>query len=358
MQKKIAIVGAGLIGKRHIEAASYVDNISISAIVDTSCDASTYADENSIPLFPSIDALFKSQNPDGIILCTPTNLHVVQGLECISHNCPVLIEKPIAVEATKAEGLVQFAKERSVPILVGHHRRHNPIIQCAKQAIEDGQLGEIRSVNAMCWFYKPDEYFEIAPWRKALGAGPISVNLVHDIDLIRYLCGEVKSVVAVSTPAKRGFENEDLAAAILRFENGVIGTISVSDSAVSPWSWEMTSGEYPVYPKTDQFCYQISGSKGALSIPDLKLWQHENEPDWWSPISATMQPYKSADPLIMQLSHFAEVIEGNEIPLVSGEEGLKTLQVIEAIQTSAAKGVEVNIEELYASEPQVSGIFA
>ena len=141
-----------------------------------------------------------------------------------------------------------------------------------------------------------------------------------------------------ASPSRRGFENEDLSAAILRMENGAIGTLTVSDSVVSPWSWEMTSGEYPVYSSTAQSCYMLGGSEGSLSVPDLTLWRHDGGRDWWKPITATVEPRDASDPLINQIAHFAAVIAGEEQPLVSGDEGLKTLQVIEAIQKAARTG--------------------
>jgi predicted dehydrogenase len=186
-----------------------------------------------------------------------------------------------------------------------------------------------------CWFYKPDDYFEAAPWRKKAGAGPISVNLVHDVDLMRHFLGEVITVQAQMAPSLRGFENEDLAAAVLRFESGAVCTITVSDSVVSPWSWELTSREYPIYPATNESCYLIGGSEGALSIPDMRLWQHEGGTSWWNPITATAMPVSSSDPLINQIAHFEQVIRGATEPLVTGEEGLKTLSVVEAIQVAA-----------------------
>ena len=257
---------------------------------------------------------------------------------------PVLVEKPIATTAEDARSLVNAAEQAGVPILVGHHRRHNPLILKAHEMIGEGLIGEVRAVHASCWFYKPDPYFEEAPWRQRIGAGPISVNLVHDVDLIRHLCGEIVTVQAQATPSARGFENEDVAAAVLRFENGAVGTITVSDSIVAPWSWEMTSGEYPVYPATQESCYQIGGSHGALSLPDLTLWTHPGARDWWSPISATTAPREASDPLVNQIAHFAEVIAGRAEPLVSGREGLKTLQVVEAIQVSAATSTLVSVE--------------
>ena len=75
--------------------------------------------------------------------------------------------------------------------------------------------------RATCWFYKPDHYFNSAPWRKQKGAGPIYVNLIHDIDLLRYFCGDVRSVFAYGVPSKRGYENEDVASILLKFENDI-----------------------------------------------------------------------------------------------------------------------------------------
>ena len=199
-------------------------------------------------------------------------------------------------------------------------------------------------MHANCWFDKYDEYFDKAPWRKRKGAGPISVNLVHDIDLIQHLCGQVESVQAQSTPSSRGFENEDVAAALLKFENGAIGTITVSDSIVAPWSWEMTSKENPVYPSTSESCYFIGGTHGSLSIPDLTVWNHKDERDWWRPIISASAHCEVADPLQNQLMNFVNVIKNIENPLVSGREGFRTLQVIEAIQKSALTQQSVKVD--------------
>jgi len=150
-------------------------------------------------------------------------------------------------------------------------------------------------------------------------------------------------VQAAATKSMRGFENEDVAAAVLTFANGVVGTITVSDSVVSPWSWELTAGENPCYPATSQSCLLIGGNKGSLSIPDLTVWSHHGERSWWNPISATSVPHGSSDPLVNQITHFGEVIACKAAPLVSGLEGLKTLQVIEAIQISAQDNQAVEI---------------
>jgi len=335
---KLAISGLGLVGVRHVAAASRLSDVEVVAVVDPGNAAKVEAARMNLAVFDTLDDLFEAQVIDGLIIATPTPLHATHAHVAIERGCPVLIEKPIATKASEAKGFVELAETKGVPVLIGHHRRHNPLIQAAKTAIEDGLLGEIRAVQALCWFYKPDTYFDAAPWRKHPGAGPISVNLVHDVDLLRYLCGDVRSLVADSAPSRRGYENEELATALLTFESGALGSLSVSDAVVSPWSWEMTAKEYPIYPVTDQSCYQIGGTRGALSIPDLTLWRHEGEPDWWQPMRQEALAYEEADPLIRQLAHFRDVILGQDQPLVSGREGLKSLQVIEAIASSAKTG--------------------
>lgn len=341
---RMAIAGIGLAGRRHAEAIDQLQGISLCAVVEPDEVGQNYAANLNIPCHETLDELFAEHSPDGVILATPTTLHVTQGLECIRQGCPVLVEKPLGTTSKECIRLVSEAERNGVVLMVGHHRRFNPLIRRAKEVISAGELGNIRAVHINTWFYKPDEYFENAPWRKKFGAGPISVNLAHDIDLIRYLCGEVEAVQGHSVPSARGYENEDVAAAVLQFSNGAIGTITVSDSIVAPWSWELTSGEYPIYPPTSESCYWIGGSHGSFSLPDLRLWTHcEGLRDWWTPISATSLTRGSSDPLVNQISHFADVIRGKSKPLVPGREGLQSLKVIEAIQTACSEGIKVKI---------------
>ncbi|MBJ3763755.1 Gfo/Idh/MocA family oxidoreductase [Maribius pontilimi] len=340
---RIAVAGLGLVGRRHADRIAAMPGVTLAGVADPSDRARVDAGAMGRAWYPALDALLDAEAPDGVIIASPTTLHVEQAALCIERGVPVLIEKPIGVSVAETAPLVARAEAAGVPILTGHHRRHNPLIHAARDVIAQGKLGRIRAVQATCWFYKPDAYFAEAPWRTQKGAGPISVNLAHDIDLLRHLCGEIACVTASATPSIRGAQNEDVAAALLEFASGAIGTISVSDGAVSPWSWELTSAEYPVYPVTQESCYQIAGTEGALSIPDLRLWTHEGAPDWWTPIRATSLIRGASDPLVNQIAHFADVIAGRAAPLVSGREGLRTLQVIEAIQRAAATRERVAI---------------
>lgn len=338
---EIAVMGAGLIGRRHIEGVLAEPRTTLAAVIDPSPAARDEARANGFTWFASLAEALANRRPDGVpdgvIVATPNQLHVANAAEVIASGIPVLIEKPVADDAEAAAGLVDAAARAGVPILVGHHRRHNPIIKEAKRLIDSGRLGRIIAISGSFWVAKPDDYFNVQ-WRRQPGAGPTFINLIHDVDLFRYLLGEVESVHAMESSTARGHAVEDTAVVLLRFESGTLATLSASDAVPSPWSWERTSGENPGFPREDQFCYQIGGSEGALTIPDLTLWANKGRPDWREPLQEERLAVTPADPLTLQLQHFCDVIEGIATPLVSGREGLATLRVIEAIKASASTG--------------------
>ncbi|MEO9874923.1 MAG: Gfo/Idh/MocA family oxidoreductase [Anderseniella sp.] len=339
---RIAVAGAGLIGKRHVQAVNRYDAATVSAIVDPDPAAKKLAADTGCDWYASIDDMLDSCPPDGVVIATPNQMHVDNGLACVRAGVPVLVEKPIAHNAASATQLVDEAASLKVPVLVGHHRRHNPLIHAARQQIESGSIGDIVAVHAACWLYKPDAYFNVA-WRTRQGAGPVFINLIHDIDLLRYLVGNVVSVQAAESAQARKHDVEDTAAIIIGFANGALGTIAVSDSIVAPWSWELTAAENPAYPETEETCYFIGGTRGSLEIPKGKIWSQNGERSWWRPISQTVYEADAGDPLDAQIEHFCRVIAGAEQPVVSGLEGLKSLKVIEAIKASARDGSRIDL---------------
>lgn len=335
---RIAVVGAGLIGQKHINLVH--KHAALAAVVDPSPATQDIAAQFDAPWFPDLDSCLHTTRPDGVIVATPNHLHAEQAITCIGHGLPVLVEKPIADTAAAAQTIVTASQDHDVPVLVGHHRRHNPLIKAAKSAIDAGELGKVVAVNAQFLLYKPDDYFNQS-WRRKDGAGPVFINLIHDLDLLRHLCGDITAVQAMESHATRDFQVEDTAVAILSFENGALGTVSISDTAVAPWSWEFTAGENPAYPHMETSCYQISGTHGALSLPDLRLWTHQGKRGWWEPMTARALPYQPQDPLVLQLAHFADVIAGKAAPLVSAIEGLRTLQAVEAIKQAASNNADL-----------------
>lgn len=333
----LAVMGAGLIGRQHIAMIGAEPTTRLAAIVDPAPQARELAESHGASWFPDVHALIEQAPPDGIIVATPNQLHVEHGLACIEAGIPALVEKPIADEPAAARLLVETAEKAGVPLLVGHHRRHNPLIAAARDTIASGALGRIIAVHATCWFFKPDDYFD-PTWRRAPGAGPVFLNLIHDIDLLRHLCGEIVAVQAAESNAVRGNPVEETAAILLHFESGALGTVTVSDTVVAPWSWELTSRENAIYVPSGEECYLIGGTHGSLTVPSVALWRNPADRSWREPVERTATPFDAADPLALQIRHFRDVIRRKVEPLVSGREGLKTLEVIAAIKRAAASG--------------------
>ncbi|QIA22825.1 Gfo/Idh/MocA family oxidoreductase [Mesorhizobium sp. AA22] len=339
---KLAVLGAGLIGKRHIQHVMAEPSAQLSAVVDPSLVGESIAKEASVKWFTSFADMVAADRPDGIIVATPNQAHVQNGLEAVEAGVPALIEKPIADDIISGEKLIAAAEAKGVPLLAGHHRRHNPVMQKAKEIIESGKLGRVLVVNAMFWLFKPDDYFDIS-WRRERGAGPVFLNLIHDVDNLRYLFGDVAAVQARESNAVRGNAVEETAVILIEFKNGVLGTATVSDSVVAPWSWEMTTGENPAYPRTEQSCYMIGGTHGSLAVPSLEVWRNPGKRSWWEPLDQKRIEVDDEDPLVLQIRQFCNVIRGDEPPLVSGREGLETLRVIDAVKRSAATGERIEL---------------
>ena len=333
---RLAVAGVGLIGRRHVEAIARASGVTLAALVDPDDAVRRVAGASWFPNLGGLDGV----GVDGVILATPNAAHVDGALACVAMGLPVLVEKPLATDVAGARRLVDVAAAHGVALLTGHHRRYNPLIAAAKAIVDSGEIGRVVSVQAMFWLRKPADYFDVE-WRRLPGAGPVFVNLIHDIDLLRHLVGEITAVQSLASNAVRGFEVEDTAVILLEFASGAVGTASVSDAIPAPWSWELTSGENPAYPRTDEACYLIGGERGSLELPGLRVWSHAGDGSWYDPIDIRAESVTEADPLVRQVEHFAAVIRGEETPLVSGREGLRTLAVIEAITMSARERARV-----------------
>lgn len=346
---RIAVAGAGLIGLRHIEEAQRSNKTKLSAIIDPSPKAVEVAQKEGVPLYRSLQECFAKDRPDGVVLATPNQMHVEQGLECIAAGIPVLVEKPVGHTLAEGQRLVEAAERANAKLLVGHHRPHSPILHKAVEIVRSGALGTIVGVIGSAVFYKPDSegYYE-GPfaWRKEPGGGPILLNMIHEVGNLRAMVGEIVAVQAFASNATRKFAVEDTVAINLRFENGALGTFLLSDTAASPKSWEQTSQEnkaYPTYP--DEDAYVVIGSDGSLAVPTMRLKYYEKKDDrsWYKPFKTSTIAIERADPLALQIEHFAAVIRGEAKPLVSGRDGLQNLRVTDAIVEAAKSGQTVNV---------------
>jgi predicted dehydrogenase len=347
---KILVVGAGLMGVQHISRIKDNKNCELAAIVAPNITANQLvAKNNQIQLHTSLEIFLNKEQVDGVIIASPNQFHAQQARLCIETGIPVLIEKPITSSIEDGIELVKFIKQKKAKVLIGHHRIYSPLMIESKRIIQSGRLGRLVSVIGSAQFYKPDNYFLEGPWRKELGGGPILINLIHEIGNLRMLCGEIKAVQAISSSVIRNFSVEDSVAINFQFENGMLGSFMLSDSAASSQSWEHTSMENPNYPYcNDQDCYFIAGTLGSLNIPTMRVksFQKDLAPSWLNTFKQEKINIDRTDPLESQLKHFLEVINGNANPIVSAFDGLRNLEVAKAIRDSAKENRLININNL------------
>ena len=143
---RIAVAGAGSIGIRHIEEIQRSQGAVLSAIIDPSPKAIEVGEREDAPVYRSLAEFLVGHRPDGVVLATPNQMHVEQGLQCIAADVPVLIEKPIAHTLEDGTRLVQAAERANAKLLVGHHRRHSPILHKAIEIIQSEVLGQLVAV--------------------------------------------------------------------------------------------------------------------------------------------------------------------------------------------------------------------
>lgn len=342
-QLRIAVIGAGAMGRDHMRYIQDDPDATLAAIADPVPATEALARDAGVPWFADYREMLEHVALDGVVIASPNHLHVSTARDVIARGVPVLVEKPIGDDLDDARRFAEEARDCGVPVLVGQHRRHNPKVRRAKEIIDSGVLGRIVTVAVLYNLYKPDTYYDV-PWRRSKGAGPILVNMVHDVDLMRYLIGEPVEIQGMAANAARGFEVEDSAVATVRFASGTLGTITLSDSAASPWSWEATARENPFFAPFDTDAYYIMGTKGSLSLPRLQLFSYaDGVSDWTKPLTCEIQGVKEGLPHRLQLKHFERVIRGEEAPLVTPEDAIKTLEVLNAVKRAADEGELVQL---------------
>ncbi len=340
---QLAVIGAGNVGQRHVRAIQTSADVELCAVVEPSIDSLACLDLNGIACFDDAASLFENLKPDGVVIATPTVHHLQPALQSLAAGCHLLIEKPITTDLDESNQIIEALAGTSLHVLVGHHRRYYQAVQQARQIIQEGRLGKLLAVSGQWCLKKHNEYYE-PDWRKQWPAGPVMTNAIHDIDLLRFICGDIQSVYAESSHQVHGFEKEDVAAIIMRFNNEALGTFILSDQAPSPWAWEYATDENPAVPGTGENCFRFIGSHGSLDFPNLTHWTSTLENgDWFAPMQSSKINNEYHNAFQAQLTHFAAVIRGDEKPLISAEDASRSLAVTQAVLESIRQGKRIDL---------------
>jgi predicted dehydrogenase len=345
---RVGVVGVGFMGRQHVEFIREKPGAHLVAVADPTADPSEFDCET----YPSLNEMLGAQQLNAVIISNPNALHVDAAIQALRHGVAVLVEKPVATSYAEALRLVQVVDELNGRLLVAQHRRHHPAVAAARRVIADGEIGQLVAVSGMWSARKDDAYFTDVPWHRERGAGVTLMNFVHDLDLLRFVCGEVVEIQAMASSHTRGHEVEDTISVNLRFASGAVGSFLASDCGVSPWGWDQSTEDSAAFPYLpDGTAYQFVGTRGALSVPNLARYGYHPgvSPDWRSPLSRTYVSAGIGNAYAAQLDHFIDVARGRSKPLVTAVDAARTLALVEAAAFAAVRQETVDVARFSAA---------
>jgi predicted dehydrogenase len=268
---------------------------------------------------------------DLVILGSPSGLHAAQGIAAARHGLHVLTEKPMEISVARADALIEAAKQSHVQLGVIFQDRLKPHIRRLKTWIEQGLLGKTLFVDARVKWYRPPEYYANSRWRGTLaldGGGALINQGIHTVDLLLWLLGDVSRVQARTGTLLHRIEAEDTAAAILEFASGALGILHATTAA------------FPGYPRR----VEITGSEGTvifehdriiaanLRNPPADVGESTALDENESATSAVVSDFRGHQAI---LEDFLEAIQQDRAPACGGQEGRRSLALIEAIYRAA-----------------------
>ena len=344
---RLAVIGAGLVGKTHAKLVAAHGDCELVGICDVDPARRAVAQELGVPFYTEVEELLVREEPHGAIVSTPNDDHASVVEICGLRSVHVLIEKPIAGTMEDSSRIIRTTGETGIKALVGHHRRHSPYVREVRSIVKDGALGKLVGVSMLWALLKPADYFDVEWRRRRPSGGPALINLIHELDTLRFVCGEIRQVYAQASSGARNLEVEDSLSISILFESGVIGSILGSDATPGPWSYEAAVHENPMYFPTEENCYFFLGTLGSLAFPRMEIWRYADiqRSGWQHPMEQSRIVVERSDPLVSQLEHFCRVIRGEESPLIDGRDGAKSLEAVLAVLESIERGAPVFVPE-------------
>ncbi len=340
---KIAVLGL-FHGMNHVRSVIECEETELVGMCDLKEKYRKDARKYGASFYTNYQEMFNKEDIDGAVLALPNNLHAPVTEECARRGIHVLLEKPIAGNIEDADRIIKASNEYGIKLLVGHHRRFSIYIQKLRNIVKSGEIGEFVCANVMWNALKNDEYYQ-EKWRTVEGGGPLNINTIHDIDDLRYIVGEISSVYAEVSNKTRSFEVEDTASIVIRFKDGGLANILVSDCTPSPYFYEAACQEDKGFSPTLKDCYYIFGTKSSVAMPSMeKFYYPEKSREGWRwPITMARIEILRCNPMLEEMYNFSNIIKGKEEPVITAEDAKKSLEVILAIKESKESGKVVKI---------------
>lgn len=349
-QLKVGIIGAGSISGNHLHGYAQLPQVKIQAICDLNRErAQKAADQYGAPgVYTDLNEMLAKEQLDAVSVTCWNNAHAEASIAALQAGVNVLCEKPLAMSAKQAQLMVEAEKQSGKLLMVGFVRRFFEGTIFVKDAVDNGDLGDIYWVRTGCIRRcgNPGGWFSDS---KRSGGGPVIDLSVHMVDEARYLLGKPKAVsVSAATFNKIGSKAntkgvswyksqdydgfcdvEDAATALVRFDNGAVLNVEVS--------WTLDTDNERTY-------FEMFGSKGgAVAEPYIKLMSSRS--DYMTDLSPVVDGEDVGAAFDKEIAHFIECIQTGQPCRNPGQDGVELMKILDAIYLSAKEGREVYLED-------------
>lgn len=346
---RCVVVGCGVIGAVHAGLLSEMAHAELVACCDIIPErAAEFSRRFGIPRVTTDYAeLLADPGVDSVTICTPHYLHSPMVVEAARAGKHVLVEKPLATDAAGARQAVAACRQHGVRLGVCLQNRMNPASVQVLRAIERGLLGRVLLVTGEVLWYRGDEYYTGSPWRgrwATEGGGVLINQAIHTLDLVALFGGGVRSVSArVETLGHDTIEVDDVASVVLDFQPGGVG------------SFVATTCAFPGSPVR----IEVLGTLGSAAIVGEELVRFETKDGHNQPppvdegngrLAAHGKDYYGSSHGLVIEDYIAAIREGRD-PLITGEEGIKSVEILDAIYKAAKTHHEQAVAAPVAARP-------
>lgn len=343
----VAILGCGKVAHLHAKALCNLSQATLAGVWSrTKQTAENFAAQYNTEAFEDIEILIKNKAIHLAIVCTPHPYHRDPVITAAKAGANVLVEKPLASTLEDSDAIISACKKANVKLGVISQRRWYEPVKRVKDAIDNGKIGKpiLGTINMLGW--RDKNYYNADEWRgtwEMEGGGVLVNQAPHQLDILLWFMGEIDEVYGLWKNLNHPYiEVEDTAVAIVKFKNGGIGNIIVSNSQKPGiYGKVQVHGENgaSVGVQTDGGAMFVAGMSGVQEPPANDLWTvpgEENQLEMWKKEDA--EKFASIDPTVFymerQIEDFLRAIENNTSPLVTGEDGRRTVELFTAIYRS------------------------
>jgi UDP-N-acetyl-2-amino-2-deoxyglucuronate dehydrogenase len=331
---RFAIVGCGRIAERHAgQIASKGELVAVCDIIKQKAD--DLAGRYQAKACYELADLLAVKEIDVVAVCSPNGLHARHTIAALKAGFHVLCEKPMAISVADCRSMMQASESSGRNLFIVKQNRFNPPVAAVKQAIAEGKLGCLYSLQLNCFWNRGAGYYSESPWKgtKELDGGILFTQFSHFIDLLQWMAGGVKQVTGFTAnyAHRDTIDGEDAGAVSLLFEQGAIGCINYT---VNSHSRNMEGsltiiGEKGTVKIGGQYLNTLEYQDiKDFTIKDLPAGKGSNQ---YGNYEGSMSNHdKVYDNLIDVLHHNAPMIAG-------GSDGLKTVEIIEKIYSAAIR---------------------